>query len=662
MIIKSLAIEDFRVFGGRQDFDLAPKRKYGKNASIILFGGLNGAGKTSILTAILVALYGRQALGLGTSQKAYEEFLTESIHKSPQALIEKNAAKIELSFSFANMGVITNYRIVRSWERTGNKIKELLKIFDNDKVISDLSLEQAQAFLNELIPIGVSDLFFFDGEKIKSLAEDKTGKALADAIRKLLGIDLIHRLSADLTLVLRDKDKQTVEKDILDSIKEEEKLLQAAEEAANAELIEFENCKYAYIELENEIDRIENQLDADGGAWAKNRDILLKEHTSLLAEKQYLEGQLREELANGFPLSLMKNHLSKVKKVVVNEATVSKRSEALSVLDDMNDSLVEELAKSLKVDNIKITKSLKRWLQSQFSAPGQTVTHEVTESQRQKIYTAIDSANDVQKATTLTRKLNEVKENLDDKGVSLSRAPDERLLKSQFEELKSLTKKRNELHAKLLAHKEERRKQLFVAITAARKLSSMHNEMKQAEGKDRSVTLGLRAKDMINEFADLATMQKVEQLQQEFTHSYARLARKEDHRIRAKIDPVSFDVVLIDDADREINKNDLSAGEKQIYAIAVLEALARTSGRNLPIIIDTPLGRLDSKHREKLREHYFPHASHQVIILSTDTEIDEDFYSKLERDISHSYQLEFDPIQKATKAVSGYFWRKGKAA
>ena len=106
-----------------------------------------------------------------------------------------------------------------------------------------------------------------------------------------------------------------------------------------------------------------------------------------------------------------------------------------------------------------------------------------------------------------------------------------------------------------------------------------------------------------------------------------------------------------------LHKDELSAGEKQIYAIAILEALAKTSGRHLPIIIDTPLGRLDSEHCTKLINNYFPYASHQVIILSTDTEIDESFYQDLKADISHAYQLEYQPEQGTTVANEGYFWK-----
>src|SRR6185503_782893 len=107
---------------------------------------------------------------------------------------------------------------------------------------------------------------------------------------------------------------------------------------------------------------------------------------------------------------------------------------------------------------------------------------------------------------------------------------------------------------------------------------------------------------------------------------------------------------------RTLPKAQLSAGEKQIYAIAMLWALAKVSGRPLPIIVDTPLARLDSDHRRLLVQEYFPAASHQVIILSTDTEVDQTYFAGLRRSISHAYHLNFDPIENVTGIQDGYFW------
>ena len=85
-------------------------------------------------------------------------------------------------------------------------------------------------------------------------------------------------------------------------------------------------------------------------------------------------------------------------------------------------------------------------------------------------------------------------------------------------------------------------------------------------------------------------------------------------------------------------------------------SLAKTSGRKLPIIIDTPLGRLDSKHRKKLVENYFPSASHQVIILSTDTEIGESYLASLQEHISHSIMLDYSGKEGSSNVGEGYFW------
>jgi DNA sulfur modification protein DndD len=149
---------------------------------------------------------------------------------------------------------------------------------------------------------------------------------------------------------------------------------------------------------------------------------------------------------------------------------------------------------------------------------------------------------------------------------------------------------------------------------------------------------------------------KLEIVRREFLKCFRHLARKTELVKDVRIDPTSFSVTLIDSADHEMPKAALSAGEKQVYATAMLWALARASGRPLPMLIDTPLARLDSTHRDALLTRYFPTASHQVILLSTDTEIDADAALLLAPSVSHALRLEYDATAGATHVERGYFW------
>jgi DNA sulfur modification protein DndD len=149
---------------------------------------------------------------------------------------------------------------------------------------------------------------------------------------------------------------------------------------------------------------------------------------------------------------------------------------------------------------------------------------------------------------------------------------------------------------------------------------------------------------------------KVLELQDAVSTSFNTLCRKKDSLRRVAIDPKDFSVTLYDKQGRPLPKSQLAAGEKQIYAVSMLWALGKISGRPLPIMIDTPLARLDSDHRNLLVKEYFPAASHQVIIFSTDTEIDQTYFSQLKRAVTQAYSLEFDPAEYSTKISKGYWW------
>ena len=160
----------------------------------------------------------------------------------------------------------------------------------------------------------------------------------------------------------------------------------------------------------------------------------------------------------------------------------------------------------------------------------------------------------------------------------------------------------------------------------------------------------------MQEFLRRATRSKIDRLAMLVTESFRFLLRKQSLVERVCIDPETFAITLYDDRGQAIAKQRLSEGEKQIFAISVLWGLSRAAGRPLPAIIDTPMARLDAKHRNQLVARYFPHASHQVVILSTDTEIERQYFHDLQPHIARAYHLNYDEEHKQTAATEGYFW------
>jgi DNA sulfur modification protein DndD len=199
-----------------------------------------------------------------------------------------------------------------------------------------------------------------------------------------------------------------------------------------------------------------------------------------------------------------------------------------------------------------------------------------------------------------------------------------------------------------------------------RQLNAERNRMEQQErdvymrmmrGDDPSyrMQLAARAQQALVRYETELRRAKLGQLEQRIVECYGRLSRKGNYIKRITIDPETFETTLFNQRDDPLPREQLSAGEKQIYAIAILWALRLVSGRSIPVIVDTPLGRLDSDHRQHLVQRYFPQASHQVILLSTDTEIDGDLYADLAPAVSRAYHLAYSNREAYTSIKEGYF-------
>tara|TARA_R110002094_G_scaffold42357_8_gene54664 strand:- start:6824 stop:8830 length:2007 start_codon:yes stop_codon:yes gene_type:complete len=661
MILEKLALTDFRVFEGRHEFDLSPRVKRGKKRPVVLFGGLNGAGKTTTLTAVRLALYGKQCLGLGVSKRVYDDFLTKSIHKSKSSLFGANSACIELTFSYASMGIIKHYTVVRQWVVSGSKVVEDLSIAEDGETLSELNYSQCQGFLNELIPIGVSDLFFFDGEKIAELAEDTGGLALGDSIKRLLGLDLVETLDADLGLIKRDESKKRITGDMRAQVQTLETTLNDVEKQTEDALQNWQIAKSQTAEHAANIDLLERDLASRGGAWAATREEEITRQAKLQAEKLTVEHQLRDILAGAYPIAIAADFAKLTITALRTERDSRRQRDTNQLILKHLESLNKTLSAALdKANYTKAHKAITDEFDDHFAKDTDTaVVHDLSDSAIQRIEIIVDSAisHQLQRAKDAASQLARIDEDIDAAGMNIARAPEEEVIKPTLKKIKDEQSKRDASLVNETRRLEEYKRLLRYAMDVTRKLDKAYGQIGANDTDNRVEEYATRSRSVLKEFSKELAKRKVQDLEKEFVDSFQRLARKGDVDISADIDPQTFSVRLIDKNEQEIDKNDLSAGEKQIYAISILEALGKTSGRKLPIIIDTPLGRLDSKHRQKLINNYFPSASHQVIILSTDTEVDEAFYSQLSPSISHAFKLDYDSETGATSAKEGYFWR-----
>ncbi len=663
MILKTLTLCDFGLFQGRHTFDLTPHHRYGHTRPIILFGGLNGSGKTTLLTAIRLAFYGKQSLGQMVSKKSYQQFLQEAIHRSRHDLVSPRTASIEVTFTYARQGELNEYQIRRVWSIRNGEIHETLTIACDSEALQEFSSEAGQAFLNELIPLGVSDLFFFDGEKIAELAEDETGEILQQAVRKLLGLDLIERLRNDLAIYLRQQ-KETVSPEnthqelLLLDISYQETL--AKKDREMTALLEM---RKQIKKLREEIAQLENLMNEDRGPSANTREMERAQMERLIVDKERLENQQRELLGGDFPLSLVQNQLTQLLKQLERDTVLKKRQGVTEVIQDRLSQLPTTLATVIPPQYVNVTMQtiedvFADWLVTSNNG-NNLIIHDLSETTGMQIRHWITDLipRSVGSFQTITIQLQQVLEELEQVSVRLERASDTSTFKANLYVLNNKNQQLGELQTKSEQHLEKAKAWLREAMEINRQMQSLHEQTTKTWKENKAIVYASQARNLLEEFSARTTQRRLVELEDEFTQAFQRLSRKPDTRLRARIDAETFHVTLFDDRDIQMTKSQLSAGEKQIFAIAILEALARTSGRKLPIIIDTPLGRLDSKHRSKLVQHYFPQASHQVIILSTDTEIDRDFYQSLSPNISRAFHLEYDPVNGCSVAQQGYFWR-----
>ena len=644
MIFNSLTLENFRVFEGIHHIDLTTS----KDEPIVLFGGLNGAGKTSILTAIRLALFGKSSLGGAKTKKAYEDELRGFIHKGNDKQCDYSSVQLLLSYS--KLGMDYEYQVTRSWG-SDRDLNEEITIKENGLILSELDNTQAQSFLNDLIPLGVADLFFFDGEKIKSMADDEDGHVLVEALKKLVGIDLIDRAIHDTGVILRRNKKQDISKSERKKIDDIELRLKSIENEVEQRSLEYENNYLTpKIELEATLQKATQRLDESGGAWTKGRESLIKEQNSLESKRREIGQNINELMRGDVVFSLAPTFIEKLNKQLISDLSIIQSKE----FNEQLDSKVKNIKGASSIEISKLADQLKYNISRE---PKNNISsyqfHEFESTVKNSI-----KSKDLLK--NMLHKYEDLETEIDDIGLNISRAPDESQLEGLFKNVNKIALDIEKLNLHGASVKVKIESLLNEGIRITHELEKSYKGLQSnIATKNVSITAN-KVIEAMTSLSDNLIQSKVSQLESEFNKVFKRLTRKNDMAYQAKIDRINFMIDLVDKNGNKINKKLISSGEKQIYALAMLEALGKTSGKDLPFIIDTPLGRLDSNHRSKLVKNFFPVIGEQVIILSTDTEVDEQFYNDLNPFVKTAYEIKYKDGDNSSTVTEGYFWNQEK--
>ncbi len=670
MIINKITIDNYGVFSGRHEFVLHLDKQTKRLKPIILFGGMNGAGKTTLFNAIKLCLYGDN-IPDQRRNGSYKAFLKGKIHQSKNLLVQPNYASIEMEFQYSKYGRLNTFIVERQWEEDQGKIIENLNIKKDGEDLDDVEKESWQEFIKELIPVGLSQLFFFDGEKIQKMVSGDSNKEFKKSIKALLGLDLVERLKADLkiyrTKYLKEKSSKPLELE-LEVLENKLSLIKA-----NKRKLEDQKST-----LTNNVKKIENiiidykdKIASQGGNYLENRETLFSNKSTLENEIEIVKEKLRELCSCLLPVSLAPTLARRLGEQITKENEVQNNNIASKLLSRKSrmflkkinsKDFLNDVLKLKSGDLKKIRKHLEEEIKNHFDEKDTQkkikILHGLSQQQASMISHNIDSAlNDIpNKIRDLTKEYERKFRKLQKIQINLQRVPDEELLRPMHEKLNELYKKSGGLESEMKGLDEKLSQLNNEQNEIERKIKQVDSKLEENNKTDKKLILVKKTEEVIDSYYKNLAKLKSLNLTNEFTNIFNSLHRKKDMIHRIEINPETFDVRLYDINNKAIDINMLSSGEMEIYAMSMVWGLAKISGQNLPFIIDTPLGRLDSHHRDNILKIFFPNASHQMLIFSTDTEVDKKNFDTLKPFISTAYHLEHNDNDKSTRVKKGYFW------
>lgn len=652
MILETLILENVGVYAGRQEANLAPRQ--GK--PVILFGGLNGGGKTTILEGLQLCFYGPKARLASRGTTPYKDYLREAIHRGADL---GEGAAITVRFRRIVEGEIRLYEVKRSWRVGAKGLEEFLEVWCNGEPDQSLT-DNWTDYIEGYLPSGIAHLFFFDGEQIKELAEgEHAAEILGTAIQTLLGLDIVDRLEGDLKVLERRKRAEVMDDETAQKLARLQDELRLADEEHGKALKEQGHLQMESASLAKVVRDAEESFRREGGEAFERRHAIEAEQNRLEREHAAVAARLRELAAGPAPLLLLDSALADLEKTVRDEAKIKQARLMVDTLAARDQALLA----ALNMDELPRgpRRKVADWLEADRRE------QEALAQKKPKLNADPQLAPEI--AHLRGKVLPDLQAEIEAEVAKLGRL-DDALGKVQAQLARvpaadAVARLQQRLETARSAHQAKLAEHAAAGLRAEackRHKENLERQIEQIglvnvderfahEDRQRILKHSEKVRATLASFRTAVIRKHAARLEGLILESFQQLLRKNRLVTGLSIDPVSFAVTLTGNDGQPLPFNRLSAGERQLLATSLLWGLARASGRPIPTVIDTPLGRLDSSHRHHLVERYFPVASHQVILLSTDEEIAEEYHDGIKPYVAREFRLDHDDKLSRTSII-----------
>lgn len=683
MYLRQLELRDFKAFEyARFDF---PRPASGKN--VVLIGGRNGFGKTSLFEALALGLFGRHGIRLigradpAADRQQRDESFARFMERAlfAEALSRgRRICRIALVFEDDRGEPL---ELTRIWHFTDTgRLKpnsdevHIVRGRARDIVAPPARETDESAWYSEWIfrtfmPVHQAGFFLFDGEEVAVYAEREATQQIRDAIEGLLGLAWLRKLAEHLHRYATSKRREAP---IGEQVETLEREVASLEEQLSSEKKKLEEAEEKLRKRETEYDRLLRELQGYGPSTQADLEALQRRRADFAKEKERAHDQLVDLAISSLPFALVGSELrTRLRERIESEMARARwltmreegsaRIEAVlaafrSSLADMHPPLTTEQERAVE-DRLRA--ALDRLWHPPPSNIADTVRHtHLSGNLGAEILTVIgdierlhrSSVEDpLERAISLHIKLGELDREIDATNVL------EPTVKAKFERLRMLQAEVGQLHN---AHGSHRR---MIDVLEAQLRQKRADLGRLTEGRARSAPALARAAaaekvaSLVETLLEEAWPLELTAIAEEMTTAIRAMVHRPDHLNRVVVDD-GPSLRLLNEAGEDIRRFDLSAGEKQIFTQALFAAVAKLSRRTFPLVIDTPLGRLDEEHRRNVLRFLVDRET-QVILLSSDAEVIGPYLDTIRDRVAKSYLLKSEThgSYRISRPIEGYF-------